>query len=102
MAQCQRRRGKDVGWRRRITPAGEDVEHDIGGMDAMGNCLGAGRLDGWQAVSQNRVEDVDHLPIAIVGTGELAPHTFYRSGQHQSLKGAPLPKAPGLRASTGT
>jgi hypothetical protein len=48
-------------------------------------------------------EDVDHLPIAVVGTGELAPHTLHRStGSTQSLKGAPLRKAPGLRASTGT
>jgi hypothetical protein len=29
-----------------------------------------------QAVGQNSIEDVDHLPIAIVGAGELAPHTF--------------------------
>jgi hypothetical protein len=36
----------------------------------VGNCLGTGRIDGWQTVGQNRVEDVDHLPIAIVGTGE--------------------------------
>jgi hypothetical protein len=37
-------------------------------MDAMSYCLGTGRLDGRQAVGQNRVEDVDHLPIAIIGT----------------------------------
>jgi hypothetical protein len=37
-------------------------------MDAVGNCLGAGCLDGWQAVGQDRAEDVDHLPI--VKTGE--------------------------------
>ena len=102
MAQCQRSRGEDVGWRRRITLAGQDVEHDIGGMNAVSDRLGAGCFDGRQAVGQNRVEDVDHLPIAIVGTGELAPYTFDRSRKHQSLKGAPLRKAPGLRASTGT
>ena len=96
MAQCQRRRGKDVGWRRRITLAGQDVENDIGGMDAVGNCLGAGCFDGWQAVGQNRVEDVDHLPITIVGAGELAPYTFYRRRQHPVFEGSAVAQGAGL------
>jgi hypothetical protein len=29
MAQCQRSWGEDIGWRRRITLAGQDVENDI-------------------------------------------------------------------------
>jgi len=102
MAQCQRSRGEDVGRRGRITLAGQDVEHDIGGMNAVSGRLGAGCFDGRQAVGQNRIEDVDHLPVAIVGTGELAPHTSIAAGSTQSLKGAPLRKAPGLRVSTGT
>ena len=73
--------GEDARWRRRITLAGEDVESDIGGIDAVGDRLGAGWLDSRQTVDQNRVEDVDHLPIAIVGAGELAPHTFNRCGK---------------------
>ena len=88
MAQCQRSGGEDVGWRRRITLAGQDIENDIGRMDAVSNCLGAGCFDCRQAVGQNRVEDVDHLPIAIVGTGELAPYTFYRRRQHPVLEGS--------------
>ena len=72
------------------------------GMDAVGDRLGTGRLEGRQTAGQNRVEDVDHLPIAIVGAGELAPYTFNRRGLHPVLEGAPLRKAPGLRASTGT
>ena len=33
---------------------------------------GAGRLDRRQAVAQHGGEDVDHLPVAVVGAGELA------------------------------
>ncbi len=65
-------------------------------MDAVGNCLGAGRLDGWQAVGQNRVEDVDHLPIAIVGTGELAPYTFNCRRQYPVLEGSTVTQGAGL------
>src|SRR5947209_16946076 len=88
MTQCQRRRSEDVGWRRRITLAGEDVENDVSGMDAVGNCLCAGGFYGLQTVGQNRVEDVDHLPIAIVGTGELAPYTFNRRREHPVFEGS--------------
>jgi len=82
MAQCQRSRGEDVGRRRRITLAGQDVEHDIGGMNAVSDRLGAGCFDGRQAVGQNALRMSDHLTIAIVGTGELAPYTFDRSRKH--------------------
>ncbi len=96
MAQCQRSRGEDVGWRCWIPLAGQDVENDIGRMDAVGNCLGTGRIDGWKAVGQNRVEDVDHLPIAIVGTGELAPYTFNRCGQYPVLEGSAVTQGAGF------
>ena len=96
MTQCQRSRGEDVGWRRRITLAGQDVEHDIGGMNAVSDRLGAGCFDGRQAVGQNRVEDVDHLPIAIVGTGELAPYTFDRSRKHPVLEGSAVAQRSGF------
>ena len=71
-------------------------------MDAVSDRLGTGRFDSWQAIDQHGVEDVDHLPIAIVGSGELASDPLIAAGNTQSLKGAPLRKAPGLRASTGT
>src|SRR4051812_10046958 len=96
MAQSQRSRGEDVGWRRRITLAGQDVENDIGRMDAVSNCLGAGCLDGRQTVSQNRIEDVDHLPIAIVGTGELASYTFNCSRQYPVLEGSAIAQGAGF------
>ena len=65
-------------------------------MDAVGNCLGAGRLDSCQTVGQNRVEDVDHLPIAIVGTGELAPYTFNCRRQYPVLEGSAVTQGAGF------
>jgi hypothetical protein len=62
MAQCQRRWGEDIGWRRRVALAGQDVEHDIGGMNAM-----SGGFHRGQSVCQHRIEDIDHLSIAIGG-----------------------------------
>src|SRR5262249_8809400 len=73
-----------------------------GGVDTVGNRFGAGGRDRHQPVGEHRGKDVDHLPIAIVGVGELAPQRSIAAGSTQSLKGAPLRSAPGLRASTGT
>ena len=102
MAERQCGRRHDVGRWSGFTLTGQDVENDIRGMDAVSDRLSASRLDGRQTVGQHRVEDIDYLPIAIVGTGELAPDPSIADGSTQSLKGAPLRKAPGLRASTGT
>ena len=85
--------------------AGQDVENDIGRVDAVGRAPRCKRfLDRRQPVGQHRGEDVDHLPIAIIGTGELTPYALaMAAGGTQSLNGAPpLRRAPGLRASTGT
>ena len=65
--------------------------------------LGAGGLDRRQAVGQHRAEDLDHLPVAVVGAGfSLRRTRSSAAGSTQSWKGAPLRSAPGLRASTGT
>jgi hypothetical protein len=71
-------------------------------MNAVAHGFRVGRLDRSQPVGENRGEDVDHLPVAIVGAGELAPHALHRGRQNPVLEGAPLRSAPGLRASTGT
>lgn len=52
-------------------------------MDAVGNRLSAGRLDRRQPISEHRSEDLDHLPIAVVGAGKLAP-------QPRDVNGVPL------------
>jgi len=99
MAQRQGSGRKDRDRWTGITLAGQDVENHIGRMHAVADGLGAGRLDRRQPIGKHRGEDVDHLSIAVVSVGELAPHP---AGKTQSLNGAPLRKAPGLRASTGT
>src|ERR1700685_2936990 len=95
MAQRKCSRRHDVGWWGGLTLPSQDVENDIGGMGTVGDRLGTGRLDGRQTVGQNRVEDVDHLPIAIVGAGELAPYTFDCRRQYPVLEGSAV--APGAR-----
>jgi hypothetical protein len=44
--------------------------------------LGAGDLDRRKSIGKHGGEDVDHLPIAIIGAGELAPHALHRGRQH--------------------
>jgi hypothetical protein len=58
-----------------IALSGQDVEDHVGRMNAVGERLGAGGLDGGQIVGEHRSEDVDHLPIAVLDAGELASHT---------------------------
>ena len=96
MAQRQRRRREDRGRRAGIALAGEDVEDDVGGVDAVGDRLGAGGLDRRQPVGEHRGEDVDHLPIAVVGAGELAPHALHRGRQHPVLEGRAVAQGAGL------
>ena len=84
MAQYQRGRREDGGRRAGIALAGKDVEDDVGGVDAVGDRFGASGFDSRQPISEHRSEDVDHLPIAIVGTGELAPHALHRGRQAPS------------------
>ena len=97
--ECGRR--DDGDGRAGIALAGENVEDDVGGVDAVGERFGAGCFDRRQPVGEHRDQDVDHLPIAVIGPG-LRRTRSMAAGSTQSLKGAPLRRAPGLRASTGT
>src|SRR4029450_2261876 len=66
-------------------------------MNAVADRLGAGSsLDCGQAVGQNGVEDVDHLPIAVVDNGKLAPYTFHRGRQHPVLEGRAVAQGAGF------
>ncbi len=96
MAQCQRGRREDGGRRARITLAGKDVEDDVGGVDAVSDRFGAGGLDRRQPVGEHRGEDVDHLPIAVVGAGELAPYALHRGRKHPILEGSAVAEGAGL------
>src|SRR5580704_16031407 len=42
------------------------------------------------------VSTADHLPIAILGAGELAPHALHRRRQHPILEGSAVAQGTGL------
>src|SRR5450759_1570774 len=83
-------------WRAGIALAGEDVENDIGGMNTVGDRFGTSRLDRRQPVGEHRGEDVDHLPIAVVDAGELAPHALHGGRQYPILEGRAVAQGAGL------
>ena len=92
--QCGRRH--DVGRWGGFTLTGQDIENDIGGMDAVTERFGTSRFHRGQTVSQHRVEDVDHLPIAIVGAGKLAPDPLDRGRQHPVFEGSTVAQGAGF------
>ena len=47
-------------------------------------------------VGEHRGEDVDHLPIAVVGAGELAPYALQRRRKHPILEGSAVAEGAGL------
>jgi hypothetical protein len=100
--QRQRLGRRDRRRERRLAPAGENVENDVGGMDALAHRLGAGGLHGGQSIIEDGGQNLDHLAIAIVTAGELRRTRSIAPGNTQSLNGAPFRSAPGLRARTGT
>src|SRR5579871_6339215 len=65
-------------------------------MNAMSDRFYAGRLDRGQTVGQHCVENVDHLPIAIVGANEFAPYTLNRCWQHPILEGSTVAQGTGF------
>ncbi len=71
MSQPQGVRGHDCDRRGVFALTGEDVEDDVGGVDALAQSLGAGGFDGPEPVAEDGGEDAHHLPIAIVGAGQL-------------------------------
>jgi hypothetical protein len=81
--------------------AGEDVENDIGGMNSVGDRFGTSRLDRRPSVSTAvRMSTICRLPSSMLAS--LRRTRSMAAGSTHFLKGAPLRKAPGLRASTGT
>jgi hypothetical protein len=46
-------------------------------MDAVVDRLGAGGLDCRQPIGEHRGQDIDHLPIAVIDAGKLAPDTVH-------------------------
>ena len=44
------------------------------GVDAVVDRLSAGGLDRRQPIGEHHGQDIDHLPIAVIDAGELAPY----------------------------
>ena len=65
-------------------------------MDALGQRLRAGGLDRRQSIGQHRGEDFDHLPVAVVGAGELAPDPVQPRRQHPILERRAVAQSAGL------
>jgi len=67
-----------------------------GRADALGDRLGADGIDCGQSIGEHRREDADHLPIAVVDAGELAPHALHRGRQYPVLEGSTVAQGAGL------
>jgi hypothetical protein len=65
----------------------QDIEDDVGGMDAAGERLGARRLDRGEAIAEYRRQDFDHLPVAVIRALQPAAHPLQMSRQHPVFEG---------------
>lgn len=91
MAQLQRFRSGNCDRQRRLALPGENVEDDIGGMDALGQGLSAGGFDGGQAVAEHGSKNLHHLPVAIVAAGQLTSYALKAGRQHPILERSAVP-----------
>ncbi|KXW84202.1 hypothetical protein AUT27_15060 [Enterococcus faecium] len=92
MAQPQALGRQDGDGRGRLALPGEDVEDDIGRVDALAQGLGTGRLDRRQPVTEHSGEDLDHLPVTPGTAGELASNPVEGGGQHPVLERCAVPE----------
>jgi hypothetical protein len=72
MGQAQRGWGEKQRRGRWITPPRQDVDDDLGGMDALIKGFGTGGLDSSQAIIGHAAQDLDHLAIAIIAALQFA------------------------------
>ena len=97
MPQPQRVRGDDRDRRHRITATGEDVQDDVGRVDAVLQRLGAGGLDRSEPVGQHgtRMPAISRSPSSAPASLRLT--LSMAAGSTQCLNGAPFLSAPGSR-----
>lgn len=81
MGQPQCVGGRDGEWHRRLTLAGQDVEHDVAADGALAKRFGTGGLDRFKAVTGDGGQDSDHLTVAIGVAAKAATHPVYRGRQ---------------------
>ena len=96
MLQPQRIGGQNRYSRIGITAPRQDIENDVGGMDAVGEGFGAGCLDSRQAVGQHRRQHLDHLAVAIIRALQLTPHAPQAGRQKPVLEGGTVTPCAGL------
>jgi hypothetical protein len=86
----------DRGDRRRLAPAGQDVDHHVRRVDSFAQRLLAGRLDRRQPVAEHRCQDAHHLAVAIGRARQLAANTIKAGGQHPVLERRTIAQGAGL------
>ena len=91
----------DAGRRRGLSLAREDGDDHVAAGDAGLQRLGAGGLHGGHAMIGDGGENLDELAVAVGVAAQLEPDLGQGWRQTQSLNGAPLRNAPGLRNRTG-
>ena len=96
MAQDKRRRRQYWSDGFAIALPGKDVEDHVGGMDALGQGLCAGCLHRGQSVRQDAGQNGDHLAIAIIAPGQLAPHPLEGRRQDPLLEWRPIAQRAGF------
>ena len=89
-------RREDGRRRSRVALACEDVDDHIGRVDTLGCCLGAGGFDRWQSVREHGGENGNHLPVAVIGSGEFAPYPLQRARQNPVLERRAVTQCPRL------
>lgn len=83
------------------TLAREDRHDDVAVGDASLQRLSAGIRNGGDAIFRHARENLHELAVAIGVSLKLGRTDDKGAGKSQSLNGAPLRRAPGLRISTG-
>jgi len=79
----------------------EDVQHDTGRMDVVGQGLGTGRIDGVQAIAEHGGEDFDHLPVTTGLPLQLALHAPDRNRQVPLLEWRAIAQSPRFAGRNG-
>ena len=81
--------------------AGQDVQHDAGGMHVVRQGLGTGGVHRLNAIRQNSTQNLDHLPVAAGLALQLASHTSDRNRQFPILERRTVAQSAGFAGQNG-
>lgn len=88
--------GEQQGRWRGVALAGEDVDDDRRGMDAVIARFATSGLDSLKAVLRHAGQDLDHLPITVIAALQLAPDRGHGSGQGPVPEGRAIAQRSGF------